>query len=258
MAVDEALLLSFDPAASLPILRLYSWSPPALSLGRFQDAALVLNIDKCRTAGIPTVRRITGGGVIYHADELTYSIVCAPRHIPSTPSIKDSFRVLTSFLLTFYKNLGLDACYAADTCNGQRLGGRTAFCFAGKETYDILVKGKKIGGNAQRRLKEVIFQHGSIPLRNRAEEGGTFMRELQHDLSGQTCSLAEAGCEREVAELKSLLTESFREGMGVTFQEERLTLREQAKSTELQGKYLDDGWNLRGTSPITPPVLPLS
>lgn len=252
MAVDEALLLSFDPAASLPILRLYSWTPPALSLGRFQDAALVLNIDKCRTAGVPIVRRITGGGVIYHADELTYSIVCAPRHIPSTPSIKESFRVLTSFLLVFYKNLGLEPCYAADACHGRRLGERTAFCFAGKETYDILVKGKKIGGNAQRRLKEVIFQHGSIPLENRAEKGGTFMRESPHDLREQTSSLAESGIKRDEADLKSLLAESFCEGMGVTLQEEEFTQLEQAKSTELRRKYLDESWNLRGTCPVTP------
>jgi lipoate-protein ligase A len=246
MAVDEALLLSFAPEASCPLLRLYSWQPPALSLGRFQDAARVLNLDRCRTAGVPIVRRITGGGVIYHADELTYSIVCAPHHLPAATSIKESFRLLTSFLLIFYTNLGLAPRYAADVCPDQQLGERTPFCFAGKESYDILVKGKKIGGNAQRRLKEVIFQHGSIPLKSRAEEGGAFMRERPLDILEHTSSLSESGIGEGEAELKSLLAESFRKGMGVVLQEDRLTKQEETTSVELLGKYRDDDWNLRG------------
>ncbi len=249
MALDEALLLAFDPSRSLPTLRLYGWAPPALSLGRFQDAAGVLDLKRCRAAGVPLVRRISGGGVIYHADELTYSIVCAPRHLPPTASIKDSFRILTAFLLRFYGKLGLDPSYAADLGQGKHLGQRTPFCFAGQESYDILVRGRKIGGNAQKRLKEVIFQHGSIPLRNRAEEGGSFMMEAPEGIREQTYSLAQAGIKGDEALLNSLLAESFREGMGVLLREGSLTAEEKSKSAELRGKYEDDGWNLRGVWP---------
>jgi lipoyl(octanoyl) transferase len=246
MALDEALLLSFDSGRSLPILRLYGWQPPALSLGRFQDAAAVLDLEYCRAAGVPLVRRITGGGVIYHADELTYSIVCAPRHLPSTTSIKESFRHLTAFLLLFYAKLGLDPHYAADYSQGRRLGERTPFCFAGQESYDILIQEKKIGGNAQKRLKEVIFQHGSIPLLNRAETGGTFMQERPDGIGEQTTSLGQEGVMEDEVTLKSLLKESFQERMGVLLQETTLTMQEKAMSEELRGKYRDDGWNLRG------------
>ena len=114
MAIDEALLANFTPETSTPVLRLYGWSPPALSLGRFQKAAEVLDLDRCREAGVPIVRRITGGGVIYHAEELTYSLVCSPSHLPAATSIKESFRLLTSFLLAFYRSLGLAAEYAVD------------------------------------------------------------------------------------------------------------------------------------------------
>ena len=75
MAIDEALLRSFDPVSSPPILRLYGWSPPALSLGRFQKADQVLDLERCRADGVAVVRRVTGGGVIYHADELTLSLI---------------------------------------------------------------------------------------------------------------------------------------------------------------------------------------
>jgi lipoyl(octanoyl) transferase len=249
MAVDEALLLSFDPTVSLPILRFYGWEPSALSLGRFQDAAAVLDLERCHAAGLPLVRRISGGGVIYHGDELTYSIVCAPRHLPPATSIKESFRHLTGFLLLFYKKLGLHPSYAMESSPGGHLGERTPFCFAGQESYDILVQGKKIGGNAQRRLKEVIFQHGSIPLLNRAEEGGSFMTETPAGIREQTFSLAQAGIGGDVALLNSLLADSFREALGVDLRKEGLTVGEEIKSGELRGKYRNDGWNLRGVWP---------
>ncbi len=244
MAVDEALLLSFDPAGSLPILRLYGWQPAALSLGRFQDAAGVLDLERCRAAGVPVVRRITGGGVIYHADELTYSIVCAPHHLPGASSIKESFRQLTAFLLLFYTKLGFHPCYAADASPGQRFGERTPFCFAGKESYDILIQGKKIGGNAQRRLKEVIFQHGSIPLCNRSEEGGEFMRERPDGIGAQTFSLAQADVGEDAAGFNFLLAESFMEAMGVVLKVGKLTTQEEESSVRLLSTYQDDAWNL--------------
>src|ERR1035438_5738432 len=81
MAVDEALFSMFSPEVSLPVLRLYSWEPPAVSLGRFQIPDEVLNLEKCAAEGVMVVRRITGGGMIFHADELTYSIVCSPEQI---------------------------------------------------------------------------------------------------------------------------------------------------------------------------------
>ena len=249
MAVDEALLLAFDPASSLPVLRLYGWEPPALSLGRFQDAAAVLDLPRCRAEGVPIVRRITGGGVIYHADELTYSIVCATHHLPPTPSIRESFRHLTAFLLRFHERLGLHPRYAADHGHGRRLGERTPYCFAGHESYDILIGGRKIGGNAQRRLKEVVFQHGSIPLVNRAEGGGAFMREQPRGIGAQTVSLREAGVEMGEAELKMLLAASFREAMEVQLREERLVTAEEERLAELGEKYRDEGWNLRGEMP---------
>ena len=249
MALDEALLLSFDPAQSLPILRLYGWEPPALSLGRFQDAPAVLNLKRCLAAGVPTVRRISGGGVIYHADELTYSIVCAPHHLPPATSIKESFRVLTSFLLLFYKKLGLDPSYAADSGQALHSGQRTPFCFAGHESYDILVNGRKIGGNAQRRLKEVIFQHGSIPLCNRSEAGGSFMMEPPVEIEAQTFSLAQAGVKGDVVSLSALLAESFQGRMGVDLAEGALTVAERIKYEDLLSKYQADSWNLQGVWP---------
>lgn len=248
MAIDEALLRSFDPASSRPVLRLYGWSPPALSLGRFQSAGQVLNLELCREAGIAVVRRITGGGVIYHADELTYSIVCAPGQIPPAASVKDSFRVLTRFLLEFYHRLGLDAAYALDAAPaGTRLGERTAFCFAGKESFDILANGCKIGGNAQRRLKGLIFQHGSIPLLNRAPIGLGYMREPDSGPAVAATSLAECGVVAGAERLRTELAVAFSDVFAAELCKDRLSELEQADAEHLcRVKYASNSWNLEG------------
>lgn len=248
MAIDEALLRSFDPASSLPILRLYGWSPPALSLGRFQKAGEVLDLERCREEDVAVVRRITGGGVIYHADELTYSIVCAPGQIPPASSVKDSFRVLTGFLLAFYRRLGLNAAYALDAApKGTRLGERTAFCFAGKESFDILANGRKIGGNAQRRMKGLIFQHGSIPLVNRAHAGLGYMREQGAEQAQDATALTECGVAAGPDRLRQELAAAFSDSFGVELCEAHLSAQEQACAEQLNGmKYESDTWNLEG------------
>lgn len=249
MAIDEALLRSFDPAVSLPTLRLYGWDPPALSLGRFQKAAEVLDLERCRGDRVAIVRRITGGGVIYHADELTYSLVCAPEQIPPAVSIKDSFRVLTGFLLAFYRSLGLEAAYAADVVpEGTRLGERTPFCFAGKESFDILAGGRKIGGNAQRRLKGVIFQHGSIPLLNRAADGLSYMRERSPELAEDVASLADCGVVAGRDALLAQLAAAFAGYFGCRLVHAEPTAVEQADMDRLLAeRYSNDRWNLEGT-----------
>ena len=251
MAIDEALFRCFDPASSPPVLRLYGWQPSALSLGRFQKAGDDLDLDRCRADNLIIVRRITGGGAIYHADELTYSLVCSPSQIPAAASVKDSFRVLTSFLLDFYRALGLQAGYAADLSPaGSRLGQRTPLCFAGRECCDILVNGRKLGGNAQRRSRGVIFQHGSIPLKNRVQQGMNYLTIKPQGLEQATSCLADQGIGADVEQLKQTLVEQFQAQLGVTMQASELTAEERGLALRLAaGKYRADRWNLEGNEP---------
>ncbi|MFZ2950766.1 MAG: lipoate--protein ligase family protein, partial [Desulfuromonadaceae bacterium] len=215
-----------------------------------QKAAEVLDLARCRADGVAVVRRVTGGGVIYHADELTYSLVCAPGQIPPAGSIKDSFRVLTGFLLAFYRALGLDAGYAADVAPvGTRLGEKTAFCFAGRESFDILAGGRKIGGNAQRRLKGVIFQHGSIPLQNRAATGLSYMREQAPEHAEGTASLADYGVSAERDFLLGEIAAAFSDYFGVLLESDTLAESEQADMIELTAnRYSAESWNLEGVA----------
>jgi lipoate-protein ligase A len=250
MAVDEVLLNTFVSGISDPVIRTYGWSPPSLSLGRFQNAYESLDLERCRRDSVSVIRRISGGGAIYHTDELTYSLVCSVDHLPTGLSVKESFRLLNGFLLEFYSRLGLSAVYATDsTPNAAQFGVRTPFCFAGKESFDILIHGRKIGGNAQRRFKNVIFQHGSIPIINRAQRGLGYMIDCSPAYAADCVSLVECGVSAQTTALKSLLLEAFRHHMGAETTMSTLTSDEhQGTHTLIKTKYDTVHWNLRGVS----------
>lgn len=233
MAIDEALLACFEPGESSPALRLYGWSPPAFSYGRFQNPEEIIDLDRCRADGIQVVQRITGGGVIYHANELTYSLVCPTDFSSASGSVKEAFFRLTSFLLSFYRNLGLPACHAVEHyAETKRFGERTPLCFAGIESCDILISGRKIGGNAQRRLKKVIFQHGSIPLLQMAAKGNRYLLQPDREVAERTTSLESQGVKIGRETLAELLKTSFEGSFGAMLSPACLSEREQKSAGE--------------------------
>ncbi len=218
MDKDKTLFEQFDPRYSKPVFRVYGWNPPAVSVGRFQDPGDFLDLETCRRKGIDVVRRITGGGAIFHANEVTYSLVCPASMLPADLSVAESFKLLTDFLLRFYADLGLDARYAAEVSSlpAAELGKPSNMCYAGQERYDILADGKKLGGNAQRRTRETIFQHGSIPLAPLSTGSGTgnsdpfegcLLRAI--DTPAGATNLAELGVKLSFEEAAGLLIKSF-------------------------------------------------
>jgi lipoate-protein ligase A len=157
MAVDEALLTH---AKGLPVLRFYRWDPPAVSIGYFQSEEDLA--DAVRT-GYPLVRRITGGGAICHEGDLTFSVVALHRAIPRGGSLIGSYRILHGAIATGLGKLGLTVASrgaepAATGCE------RHPFCFERTADFDLVFRGKKLVGSAQRREEEAFLQHGSIPI----------------------------------------------------------------------------------------------
>lgn len=251
MAVDEALLHSFASGQTAPVLRLYGWSPPAFSLGRFQAAAQVLDAERCAAAGISVVRRITGGGCLFHAEEVTYSIICSPEQLNGVGGVKESFRVLCGFLLSTYRSLGLAPAFAVDAAiRPARLGERTLFCCAGTEEFDILVNGRKLGGNAQRRTRGLIFQHGSLPMQPAMAGVLPLVRCPECFATAQCTTLAEEGVTVAPEQLKGILAVAFAEHLGIRLRPASLTDREQEQGAVLRDtKYLAPRWNLAGEQP---------
>ena len=105
MAIDEALYSSFcDDPLAIPVFRIYQWKGPSFSIGVSQNPQAELDLEKCKTENVPYVRRMTGGGIILHDDEITYSLIVPPSvSFPFRP-IPESFKALCSFLIIFYKS----------------------------------------------------------------------------------------------------------------------------------------------------------
>src|SRR5262245_4641314 len=157
MAIDEALL----ETVVVPTIRFYRWQSPALSFGYFGKFSNVAIYAPERDL----IRRWTGGGTVFHGDDLTYSIV-----IPAVdPAFDESSMVL-------YEKIHRALCGAlanrdqalelapVATFNHRRTGDRSLDndCFANPVRADVMLNGRKIAGAAQRRTRRGLLQQGSI------------------------------------------------------------------------------------------------
>lgn len=162
MAVDQALLEAVGSGASLPILRLYAWTPPCLSLGYAQPFSDI-ELERLRERGWNYVRRQTGGRAILHTDELTYSVI-APENEPRLRGgVLPSYRRLSKAILDALVNMGIPAEALPKETTGSHSNAQPV-CFEVPSSYEITVAGKKLVGSAQARKKEGVLQHGSVPL----------------------------------------------------------------------------------------------
>jgi lipoyl(octanoyl) transferase len=146
-------------------LRLYQWKNPAFTCGFSQEPEKLLDLKLCAQEGVGVAKRITGGGLLFHDDEITYSFVCSKTDIAEPAAVFVDYRNICTFLLRFYGALGLPASFALETVGFSIKSAPHELCSAAYEKYDIVIAGKKIGGNAQKRNRQAIFQHGAIPLR---------------------------------------------------------------------------------------------
>ncbi|MBI3607274.1 MAG: lipoate--protein ligase family protein [Nitrospirae bacterium] len=179
MAVDEALAASCRAEATAPTLRLYAWERPSISLGYFQRPDEIVDLDRCRDAGVPVVVRTTGGRAVYHHDEVTYSLVAPIHHPLFPPTIKGTFAAVARALAAGLAELGV----AVDTWTDDRggaarpqAGARSPFCFESVSWYEITLGGKKLIGSAQRRWKTAFLQHGSLLLTYEPEAAAPWFR----------------------------------------------------------------------------------
>jgi lipoate-protein ligase A len=246
MAVEEAILLNY-PQQQLPTLRIYGWSEPFISLGYNQQPEEVINFEE----KIPFVRRITGGSAILHNQEVTYSLVCSLADLNLPCGVKASYEMLCSFLKDFYRQFSLEAKFAKElNLTGH---GRQNFCFSSCEDFDLIIKNKKIGGNAQRRRKNLIFQHGNIPQKLDFILIEKSIKRT-HDLKFKTTFLDELTQNNsDFFELTNFLQASFERIFKVAFAKNGLSNKEIYDSNQLlEKKYRRDDWNLYPPSQKTP------
>ena len=161
MAWDEALLVA-APRLGQPVLRLYGWREPAATFGYFQKYSEVERMTALR----PLIRRCTGGGLVPHDADWTYSLVFPPGDPWYELKATESYRRVHDWIRLAFERLG--AAAELSPCCRKEAPGQ---CFIGAEQFDVLLAGRKIAGAAQRRTRDGLLIQGSIQPPAHARRG---------------------------------------------------------------------------------------
>ncbi len=205
MDFDTERALALGRGDALPMLRLYAWRPWAVSLGKHQNED---DIDAARLAerGYEMVRRPTGGRAVFHAEELTYAVTV---RLDEGRGPTEIYRLVNERLLDGLQALAEALSYEKSQTDFRKhysVPKRSLPCFSSSARYEIVFEGRKLVGSAQRRLGNVVLQHGSILL---------------------------GGAHAELADLAQLDSDAARRAMRMALKKQTATL------SELHGSRVD-------------------
>ena len=164
MLLDEALAVRVAEGHSLPVIRIYAWPCPAVSLGRHQKPEPLLDVERCEREGIEIVRRPTGGKAILHsAGDITYSVIAPAEEAPFSRDVLGSYAAVNGALVTGLGMLGIRAA-VRDPAPIWPETGVDFGCFESPGRHEVYWAGRKLAASAQRRTGGVVLQQGTIPL----------------------------------------------------------------------------------------------
>ncbi len=237
MARDEAILETCTERDATPVFRLYTWSPPTISLGYFQDYAEYENL--APPAGkLAVVRRTTGGGAILHDLEVTYSLIMPVTH-PLVAGRPNHLYTLAHEAVIVAIGHGVQMRGSdSSACDASAQRG-PFFCFARRHGLDVVVDDPncpcgiaKIAGSAQRRTKTAILQHGSIMLDSRYTQHPV---ATWSQLAGKTIEFNQA-----VAQL----IPTFEHSVGMSFARDSWHAAELQRANAIEVRYAGAGWTI--------------
>lgn len=164
MAIDEVLLGSM----AIPILRFYRWNTPAISFGYFGRIAEAEKFARNRAL----VRRWTGGGMVPHGDDVTYSILINPGEATFGLSSRAIYSEVHSAIKAAFRAVGIEVSLLENET--QKM---SEACFASPVLADVIERGQKVAGAAQRRTRWGLLHQGSIQRIGLGKEFRTSMAE---------------------------------------------------------------------------------
>ena len=255
MAIDEAVMTGLRQGTSEPLLRIYKWQPPTITIGYFQSAEDI-DFERCRQDGIGVVRRLTGGRAVLHWEELTYSILFSAGDF--TPfHKKEIFTFIARCLVDSLSLLGIHAGIAEKTRGDMK----SADCFAAPAQYEVESVGQqKLIGSAQTIKDGVVLQHGAIPYNSRYTDIEKYLKK--NEGSGRKNATLKSAALKSAA-LRSATSLSLVSGRRVSDEELLDALREgfskylpltEGALTEVENslavkladrKYASDDWMFR-------------
>ena len=233
MSIDEAIAKARLVEDNPNTIRLYRWSPSAVSIGYFQGIEQEVNIHACRDLGVDVIRRITGGGAVYHDynGEITYSLV-APVTDPKIPrDILSSYALICGAIVRGLGELGVDAEF--------------------KPVNDIVAGEKKISGNAQTRRYGVVLQHGTVLVDSDIQTMFNVLRVSDAKISDKMIQAVQErvtnlrrylGREVSFNEARGALIYGFEKTFDMILEPGNLSDYELELVRELYGKYSSREW----------------
>jgi len=252
MAIDEAIMIAHREGLVPPTIRFYQWSPPAVSLGYFQDLKKEIDVDSCRNLGIDIVRRPTGGKAVLHDKELTYSFTIRENHPLVNNSILETYKKISGGIIKglFYLGVTADLVPLREKSKIHH-SDLKSICFSVPSQYEVQVEGKKIVGSAQVRKREIVLQHGSLLIELEKDKLFSVFNfpsvQIREELKTRfNATSLEEILKRKISfsELSAILPRGFEEEFGVNLIEGKLTEQEEKISKDLlKNKYSTYEWN---------------
>ena len=245
MAIDEAVLTAIAENEAPNTLRFYRWNPPAVSIGRFQDIRDNVNLSNCGLAGVDVVRRISGGGAVYHdyKDEVTYSAIARKTDL-DVENASEAYAKICSGIVEAARVLGVKADFNVGDL---------------KHCPNITVDGKKLSGSSQCHRKSVVLQHGTFLVGVNLTRMFTFLRvpwaktclEVVNIAKDKITSIRkETGRNIGLKDAEKALLEGFRRALGVKLVEGELTNYERQLAEKLHArKFKTYEWGFFGKLP---------
>ena len=196
MAIDEALFLT----AAQPVLRFYQWLRPEVTFGFFTPLAEV------HASALPLTRRWTGGGIVEHGTDLTFSLAIPRSHLPALPA-GESYRLIHQALAAALSATGRLQVRAAPSETVARsaaergLGASPGACFSKPVAWDVIEEsdGTKIAGGAQRRTRQGLLHQGSVRLSEALRDfSHPWLTDFAERLAGSISVVGDPGSEVRV------------------------------------------------------------
>ena len=248
MAIDEAIMKARIENKVPNTLRFYQWNPSAVSIGRFQTLADEIHVDNCKKHGVDIVRRITGGGAVYHDQngELTYSIIVKTKDLGCKDlDLLFAYQKICSGLNEAVKILGSKAEYRPPDP---------------KRCPNLTISGKKISGNAQISQKGVMLQHGTFMMDIDHKKMFTLLKVpwaitlndiLLISKRKLTSARQEVNSDFSTQDAYQALAKGFQNALDVHFDKSGFTEYEQKLAKKLRKeRFVTEDWNLLGKASI--------
>ena len=239
MAIEEALLRLNAAGKSSNTIRFWRWLPSTVSIGCFQSVEREVDLKAAERYGIDIVRRITGGGAVFHDrdGELTYSVVCMQNDVPD--DVIGSYELICGGLVRGFERLGIQA--------GLRpIEAKAAPHSSRRPCPVVQVRGKKISGSAQTRRWGSVLQHGTILISPDLSEMFEVLKVSPEKNSDKlmawvherlTTVERELGRKPGFGEVREAMRAGFEEAFGTELVEGELTREEFELATRLKSKY---------------------